>query len=102
MSNRSRPVRVQLLFPGGEQVGQDGGQAGGLQFAGHVAIAWAVPAAAAAVREQHDSTLRLGNRQVGVQRHTACGNLKALLNQVHNLASANVTLGVAIRHTANG
>src|SRR3984893_14175545 len=25
------------------------------------------------------------------QRHTACGNLKALLNQVHNLASANVT-----------
>jgi ABC-2 type transporter len=52
--------RVQLLFPGGEQVGQDGGQAGGLQFVGHVAIAWAVPAAAAAVREQHDSTLRLG------------------------------------------
>jgi hypothetical protein len=39
-----------------------------------------VPAAAAAVREQHYSARWLGHYQVGVQRHTAGRDLKALVN----------------------
>ena len=42
---------VGLLFRRREQIGQDG-QARGLQLGGHVPVARAAPAAAAAVREQ--------------------------------------------------
>src|SRR5262249_51825664 len=62
---------VDLLLRRGEQVGQDGGQAGALELAGHVSVARAVAAAAAALREQHHSARRLGGHQVGGQRHAA-------------------------------
>jgi hypothetical protein len=80
---------VQLLFAGGEQVGQDGGQPGGVQLAGHVAVARAVPATAATVREQYHPAGVIGHGHVGAQLRAACRDLEAALDQAHG-------------HTANG
>src|SRR5258707_9085038 len=89
--------RVELLLRWGEQVGQNGGQARALQFAGHVAVARAVAAAAAAVREQHRAPRPLGYHQGGVQRHAARRNLKAPLDKVHGFLAVMATSTVSAR-----
>src|SRR5258708_4450629 len=80
--------RVELLLRRGEQVGQNGGQARALQFAGHVAVARAVAAAAPARREHDPAARRLRDHQVGVQRHAARRDLKAPLDKVHGFLAA--------------
>jgi len=57
-------VRILRLFRGGKQVEQQGGQARPLQNAGDETIARTVAAAAAAVREQDDTTRPLGDDKV--------------------------------------
>ena len=70
MSKRSSRVRLSMsLFFFGEQVHQQRGEARLLQHAGDELVALAVPAAAAAVREQHDAARHDGQHEIRVQ-HT--------------------------------
>ncbi len=57
----------------GQQVEQQGGQAHFVEAARHALVAWAVPAAAAAVHEDHQSTRRSRHAQVAVQAGLAEG-----------------------------
>jgi hypothetical protein len=74
-------AQVELLLLGGEQVHQQGAEAGPLQVLGDAPVARTVAAAAAAVREQHDPVAVRGSRQVAVERHPADGDPDGLLRR---------------------
>jgi hypothetical protein len=85
---------VPLFLVGGEEVGQDGGQTGASEFGGDVPVAWAVAAAAAAVREQHHAAGPFRHGDVSLERDTRDRDLQTLLQCWHR--------GTPVDYTANG
>ena len=67
-------VRAVPLLLGGEQVDEQRAQPGLVEHLGDVAVAWAVAAAAAAVREDDDCPGSGGHGEVTLDRHGPGGN----------------------------
>jgi hypothetical protein len=67
-------VLVHGLFFWCEQIDQQSGKPGGLKLPGHIPVSAAVPAAAAAMSEQHDANRTFGDLEVTLERGGAGPN----------------------------
>jgi hypothetical protein len=83
---------IALLLSRGEQVDEDRGQSGTLQFLGYELVPGTVTAAAAAVCEEHQSVCRLRDSDIGLQRYAGGGDLRHLLDGVHGSSIARGTV----------
>jgi hypothetical protein len=89
------------LLLAGQQIQQQGGQAGLLELGGNQAVAGAQPAAAAPVGEQHHALGGGRYGQVGGQPHPAGGHAHALLHRGVTSISAGCSRPPAANHRSS-